>query len=745
MSIRRPELANAAALNAPYPGPEAGEGEASAINLGEFFALLAARWQVIALSVLACLAIGTLIVLATPKTYTATVSILLDVTPRAPPGSEAAAPQGAPDSTLIDTQVRLFASDAVLRRVAQQENLGEDPEFVSTLPGLRARILALFGMTPPAGPDTNRDRISQATGALLRLVTVKRSEKTYVVDVDVSARDPDKAARLANAIAGAYLADQRAARMQLSRRDTAWLNQRITELQSRLREAENRAQEFRAANGLVDANGKNLIEQELADASSEVAKARARVVEAKAKADLMRNALASGRTTEVGDAARLGVLDRLRTQQGDLSRQEANLRTTLGDRHPAVREIQSQIANNKMLVVQEMKRVGDLAQTDHQMAQKAVSEAEKRMDLARETTQRNNQLLVQLRDLERDVEASRDVYQKFLRSREATADDSGGDGLTARVIAPAQVPLVPSAPKTMAIMFVAAAAGFFFGSGGAVAADYFTRTGKRSPQRRTGRDRWQSEDAPEATVIATIPTIPGWRFFLAVAKDFMLRSRADGMRTTGALLREADLRPGSPFAAAFRDVYAAVQVRPTRRTGRTTTVVLVATLDPGAGASVTASNLAFTAAAAGRSVLLIDGNPDRPALATLVPQGAPANLINLHGTYRPIFHVPGQSGLIDLVPILPDEDELCFRTAQERHYEPIEGINGRYDYVVIDGPVLNGSEEDRELAHAADRIVLVVPDGRQTQVSIGDIAYDLGVPNSKLAGLVVTFPGKAKS
>ena len=128
-----------------------------------------------------------------------------------------------------------------------------------------------------------------------------------------------------------------------------------------------------------------------------------------------------------------------------------------------------------------------------------------------------------------------------------------------------------------------------------------------------------------------------------------------------------------------------------------------------------------------------------------MPQGASANLINLHGTYRPIYHVPGQSGLIDLVPMLPDEDELCFRVAQERHYEPIEGINGRYDFVVIDGPVLNGSEEDRELAYAADRIVLVVPDGRQSNVSIEDIAYDLGVTNAKLAGLVVTFPGKAMS
>jgi cellulose biosynthesis protein BcsQ len=172
-------------------------------------------------------------------------------------------------------------------------------------------------------------------------------------------------------------------------------------------------------------------------------------------------------------------------------------------------------------------------------------------------------------------------------------------------------------------------------------------------------------------------------------------------------------------------------------------VVLVAALEPGAGTSVTASNLAFVAAKAGRSVLLIDGNSDRPSLAALVPAGAQANLINLQGTYRPIYRVQGQSAPLDLVPMMPDEEELCFRIAQQRAYEPIEGMNGRYDFVVIDGPVLNGGDEDRELAAVADRVLLVVPDASKSRVSVDDLIYDLDINKAKFAGVVVTFPGRS--
>src|SRR5436305_1299210 len=82
----------------------------------------------------------------------------------------------------------------------------------------------------------------RARAAFSRLVSVKRSERTYVIDVDVSTTDPQKSARLANDVADAYLADQQDAKSDVVNRDSVWLKQRVADLQERVREADNKVQ-----------------------------------------------------------------------------------------------------------------------------------------------------------------------------------------------------------------------------------------------------------------------------------------------------------------------------------------------------------------------------------------------------------------------------------------------------------------------------------------------------------------------
>ena len=89
----------------------------------------------------------------------------------------------------VESQARVIASDNVLRRVVASEGLDRDPEF------MRGALAEQYG--PIA-----------ALNELQRRVQVKRSERTYVVDISVTSEDPEKAARLANAIAQTYLAEQ---------------------------------------------------------------------------------------------------------------------------------------------------------------------------------------------------------------------------------------------------------------------------------------------------------------------------------------------------------------------------------------------------------------------------------------------------------------------------------------------------------------------------------------------------------
>ena len=713
-------------------------GPERSMDLLDFVEALRKRWKTIALSTAVTTGLGLAYLAFTPTAYTATVSILVDARPRAPVGSDPAANANATaDTVLVESQVKLFTSDTVLRRVVQREGLADDPDFAPTRVGLRTRLMGLFGLGSGANAE---DRATKAVLTLARAVVVKRSERTYVIDVDVSAGDPAKAARLANSVADAYLADQVDARASLVRRDAKWLNQRIGELQARVQEAENRAQTYRAEHGITDANGKSVGDQELADYATELGKARARTIDAKTRWERFQQLASSGKINDIPiEATKSAVLDKLRGQYADLTRQEANLRTTLGDRHPAMVEVQNQLRDTRRSIADELKRLSDVAGAEYQVARAAEAENAKRVEDARRATNSRNQTSVELRELERDVDASRSVYEKFLRARE-TMDEDSGDGPAARVIAPALAPVAPSSPKTMAILFASIASGLFAGVGIALFNDYMSHAGPMVRRRDGLIHDVDDEEGARTPVIVTAPRIGADRRKIASWRDWMMRTRAEeaGAAQTVAPLSEVEARPDSDFSKSIGELYGALAgpERGLRRSRRRTRVVMVASMAEGAGKTTIAANLARHAASMNRRTLLIDANPDNPSLSAVIAARAPGGLIELQGKSRPVYKV---AEFFWVVPIMAAEERIAARLARRPNVERIDQIAGEFDFVVIDGPTIEFDGEARHLAGAVDRIVIVTAAGQPLPL-MEDVADLLEVPESKVAGAVVSAP-----
>jgi uncharacterized protein involved in exopolysaccharide biosynthesis/Mrp family chromosome partitioning ATPase len=159
--------------------------------------------------------------LGVPRQYTAVTQILIDPTDLRVAGNEPTQADQASDAAVlqVDSQVRALSSDHVLRRVVAAEALDRDPEF--------AGHASWFG----GGVG---DSSLAALNALKRSVQVKRAQHSYVVDVSVINRDPVKAARIANAIAQAYLAEQTDVRADAARQTSQAWSARLNELKETL-------------------------------------------------------------------------------------------------------------------------------------------------------------------------------------------------------------------------------------------------------------------------------------------------------------------------------------------------------------------------------------------------------------------------------------------------------------------------------------------------------------------------------
>ena len=172
---------------------------------------------------------------------------------------------------------------------------------------------------------------------------MKRAERTYVVDVSVTSQDPDKAARIANAVAQAYLAEQTAVRSDAARQISQSLSARLNELKDRVREAEDRVETYKARNNILGASGQLVNEQQLSELNNQLGAAHARTAAAKARVDQVeRLQLSRDETGAFPEAVQSQTVTALRSQYAEVMRREAEQMTSLGQRHPAVIEIQAE-------------------------------------------------------------------------------------------------------------------------------------------------------------------------------------------------------------------------------------------------------------------------------------------------------------------------------------------------------------------------------------------------------------------
>ena len=171
--------------------------------------------------------------------------------------------------------------------------LGERPEFDPALDGVSPIkvVLGLLGLVKdPLTHDAGRARAGMPITIGSPSTPV---EKSRVIVIDFLSEDPELAARVANAIADAYLVRQREAKQeQAQERRRNGCPAKSKSMRKKVADAEAKVEDFRAkSNLLVGTNNTTLSAQQLGDVNTQLAAARAQKSDAEAKAKLIRDML----------------------------------------------------------------------------------------------------------------------------------------------------------------------------------------------------------------------------------------------------------------------------------------------------------------------------------------------------------------------------------------------------------------------------------------------------------------------
>jgi succinoglycan biosynthesis transport protein ExoP len=378
------------------------------------------RWLVGLALVLGLLGAGLFVATMEPR-YVATAQVIID-----PRGLRVVEREVTPNVDNADAQVatvenemRVLRSSAVLDALITRERLDRDPEFVGNPPGLlrraRTAIADLFGAAPARAPDPQRSALQ----ALERKIAVRRAERSFVIEVTVATRDPDKSARIANDLVAIYTEQANKTRADLARRSGASLDDRLAELRAAVRKAEDKVETFKSAHDLVSADGTLTRDRRLRDLNAQLVTARARSTEAQARME-QASAL-NGKLDGMSEAVQSQAVMQLRGQIAETRRRRANLANVLGPRHPDLASAGREIDALQEQLDQELRRIGDAARNDYRRAKQTEEELRRTVESMSRASFADSRALTELRELEREAEARRTLFSQYLvRSRELT-------------------------------------------------------------------------------------------------------------------------------------------------------------------------------------------------------------------------------------------------------------------------------------------------------------------------------------
>jgi succinoglycan biosynthesis transport protein ExoP len=393
----------------------------------------------------------------------------------------------APDPEAVTSQVQLVLSRDLAREIIKRNKLAERPEFDPVLQGISPlkALLAMVGVGRDPLKMTAEERVLDAYYDRLTAYSV---DKSRVIVVEFQSRDPDLAAQVANSIAEGYLVLQQAAKQDQARSAGQWLSGEIDSLRKKVADAESRVEDFRSKASLfIGTNNTSLSNQQMGEINTQLNNARGQKSDAESKARLIREMLQSGSPIEVTDILNSEFLRRLNEQRVTLRAQLAEQSSTLLDGHPRIKELKAQINDLDHQLRDEAARTARSFENDARIAGARVESLSASLDQLKTQAGTTNGQDVQLRALEREAKAQRDLLESYLaKYREATTretiDAAPADG---RVISRAAVSNTPAYPKKLPIVVIATLATLMLSTGFVVTGELLKMTAPL-PMRRPG-------------------------------------------------------------------------------------------------------------------------------------------------------------------------------------------------------------------------------------------------------------------
>lgn len=562
-------------------------------------------------------------------------------------------------------------------------------------------------LSPEQAADLVRKRRLSHVANGLRIQQLDRS---MIISVAFSSPNPAEAARIVNALADLYVDQRLQQKKALTAGANEFLENRLVQLEQEVRQTEIAIEEFIRQNDVSTSTSIGVGNRQLDDLTSLLVESRATRKERETRLQFIEAQQARGGSMQaLTEVLQSPYISSLWQEDGELRRQLAELRSIYRDEHPAIIDILEEREDVQRRMNDEVARVVQNLRNELRVAREREISIQADIDALMETSGSVGQNEIELRRLEREADATRQIYESFLQRYKETREQQALVDANARVIERADPPSQPSSGNPNRII----ATGGFLSLALGLGLAYLRE--KLDNGVRSGKEIEHAVGLP----------------YLGLTPFLSTRHRK------GRKIHEHMLaKPLSAYTESIRQLYTVLRLANVDKPPK---VVQLTSSVPQEGKTTISVSLAIALAMDGKSTILVDGDMRHPSVERELAGKQGDCLVGyLQGDCElaEAIYTHEQSGL-DVLPVRQTPPNPARLIASGRMKSIIERLREDYDYVIVDSPPVLGMSDTKSLLEMADVALFVARWEHTTIDMVVDAVNELNACNADIIGVVV--------
>lgn len=428
-----------------------------AVLQGYFETILRYKWIILLLAISSTI-LSMLVVSMVKPTYRAVTTLMIEAEPAKILSVDEIYAVDASRTEYYLTQFEILKSRSLAAKVIDHLGLLSNVEFLLELQSSHSILPLSVSERKSSGSgkiqvDLEREK-QAAIDYLLKNLTVKPILKTQLVKINFDSWSPELAANISDAFAQSYIDSYLEAKADITSRATVWMNKRLGQIKSKLEQSESKLQAFREKEGLVELDDdiRTLAAIRVKQLVSQISELQKELSQ---KQSLYQSIIQNQKNNKflltLPEIAEEPLILELRLKLANLLGKVSELAKRYGPKHPRIiaanAEIEAVQNSINLQVVDSAKRLID----SFLMLQQHAEDLDKKLAKANLDYQVFAETEIHFKELLREVESNRHVYNAFLMRIKETSELSGFESANARVIDFATLPYHPVKPRKKVI------------------------------------------------------------------------------------------------------------------------------------------------------------------------------------------------------------------------------------------------------------------------------------------------------